>query len=117
MEQPIGGNTVQHDMMSEMARFILLSIMHSHIIREVEHYSTAQEIWNRLKIIYGCTSAARLRAMTFKFETYLMDCKHTTAELLESLVMIHDLKSAGNSFSNVQRVLATIRSLDDFENP
>ena len=81
----------------------MLSSMHNDLIGEFEDYPNAQKIWNQLKIAYGGTSATRLRALTLKFEQYVMDSKHSMAEHLRTIfASIHDLKVAGNNLSDEQ---------------
>ena len=77
--------------------------MHNDIIGEFEDYPNAQEMWNQLKIAYGRTSATRVRALTLKFEQYVMDSRHSMAEHLRTMsALIRDLKAAGNNLSNEQ---------------
>lgn len=54
----------------------------------------------------------RLRAMKFKFETYMINLKHTMLEHLRVLSpMICDLKPAVDNLSYAQQVIVTIQSL------
>ena len=58
-------------------------------------------MWNQLKIAYEGTSVTRLRALTLKFEQYVMDSKHSMAEHLRMMsTLICDLKVAGNNLSD-----------------
>ncbi|KAF7131512.1 hypothetical protein RHSIM_Rhsim09G0205400 [Rhododendron simsii] len=67
---------------------------------------TAKEMCERLKIAYGTTSATRLRALTLKFESYVMDPKHTMAENLRMMsAMIRNLKAAGYALTDEQLVM------------
>ena len=71
-------------------------------------------MWNQLKIAYGGTSATRLRALTLKFEQYVMDSKHSIVEHLRTMsALICDLKAAGNNLFDEQQVTAVIRSLPE----
>ncbi|XP_075663075.1 uncharacterized protein LOC142632583 [Castanea sativa] len=113
MMRPENGNTAQHRYDLETyeswvkkdhcARFTMLSSMHNDLIGEFENYPNAQEMWNQLKISYGGTSATILRALTLKFEKYVMDSKHSMAEHLRTMsTLIRDLKAASNNLSNEQ---------------
>ncbi|KAL0329258.1 UNVERIFIED_CONTAM: hypothetical protein Sradi_4912500 [Sesamum radiatum] len=55
------------------ARFTMLSYMHDNLIHEYEKYPMAKELWEVLKVAYGSTSATRLRALTIKFNQYVLD--------------------------------------------
>jgi len=54
------------------ACFVMLSSVHNDLISAFEDYKTAHEMWNALKLKYGETSATRLRALTFKFDSHKM---------------------------------------------
>ena len=96
------------------ACFTMLSSMHNDLIGEFEDYPNAQEMWNQFKIAYGGTSSTRLRALTLKFEQYVMDSKHSIAEHLRTMsALIHDLKATGNNLFDEQQVIAVIRSLPE----
>ena len=87
----------------------MLSSMHNDLIGEFEDYPNAQEVWNQLKIAYGGTSATRLRALTLKFEQYVMDSKHSMAEHLRTMsTLIRDLKAVGNNLFDEQQVIVVI---------
>ena len=86
--------------------------MHNDLIGKFEDYPNAQEVWNQLKIAYGGTSATRLRALTLKFEQYVMDSKHSMAEHPRTMsTLIRDLKAAGNNLFDEQQVTVVICSL------
>ena len=69
-------------------------------------------MWNQLKIAYGGTSATTLRALTLKFEQYVMDSKHRIVEHLRTMsTLIRDLKATGNNLSDEQQVITVIHSL------
>ena len=124
MMQPKNGNTTQHHRDLEAyeswvkkdrcACFTILSSMHNVLIGEFENYPNAQKMWNQLKIAVGGTSATRLRALTLKFEKYVMDSKHSLVEHLRTMsTLIRDLKATGNNLSDEQQVTAVIRSLPE----
>ena len=111
--RPENGNTAQHCRDLEAyeswvkkdrcACFTMLSSMHNDLIGEFEDYPNAQEMWNQLKIAYEGTSATRLRALTLKFEQYIMDSKHSMAEHLRTMfALIRDLKAVGNNLFDEQ---------------
>ena len=88
--------------------------MHNDLIGELEDYLNAQEMWNQFKIAYGGNSTTRLRALTLKFEQYVMDSKHSMAEHLRTMsALICDLKVAANNLSDEQQITAMIRSLPE----
>ena len=71
-------------------------------------------MWNQHKIAYEGTSATRLRALTLKFQQYVMDSKHSMAEHLRTMsALIRHLKAAGNNLFDEQQVTAVIRSLPE----
>ena len=113
MMQPGNGNTGQHHRGLEAykswvgkdwcARFTMLSSIHNDLIREFKDHPNVEEMWNQLKITYGGTSATRLRALTLKFEQYVMDSNHNMVEHLRTKsILIHDLKAASNNLSYEQ---------------
>lgn len=62
--------------------------------------------------------STKLDAMTLKFETNIMDPKHTMAGHLRIVsAMIRDLKSAGCYLGTNQQILSTIGSLPNFIEP
>ncbi|KAK4412424.1 hypothetical protein Salat_2889400 [Sesamum alatum] len=65
------------------AHFTMLSCMHDNLIREYEKYSMGKELWQVLKVAYGSTSATRLRALTLKFNQYVLDPKHSMIQHLD----------------------------------
>ncbi|KAL0404158.1 UNVERIFIED_CONTAM: hypothetical protein Sradi_2056600 [Sesamum radiatum] len=94
------------------ARFTMLSCMHDNLIREYEKYPTAKELWEVLKVAYGSTSATRLRALTLRFNQYVLDPKHSMIQHLDVVKdMIRELQNAGCELSDEQQVLAVLRSL------
>ena len=124
MMRPKNGNTAQHrrDLKvyeswvkkDRCAHFTMLSSMHNDLIGEFEDYPNAQEVWNQLRIAYGGTSTTTLRALTLKFEQYVMDSKLSMAEHLRTIsALIRDLKAAGNNLSNEQQVTIVIHSLPE----
>ena len=81
----------------------MLSSMHNDLIREFKDHPNAEEMWNQLKITYGGTLATRLRALTLKFEQYVMDSNHNMVEHLRTKsILTHDLKAASNNLSYEQ---------------
>ncbi|CAL5356408.1 unnamed protein product [Camellia sinensis] len=118
------GNTAQHRRdhdayangfkRDRSVRFTLLSCMHDDLIGEFEQFSTAKEMWDQLRLKYGGTTAARLRALTLKFNQYVMDPKHTMAEHLKVMsAIIKEMKAADNDLTDEQQILSVIRSLPD----
>ncbi|KAG5548704.1 hypothetical protein RHGRI_014154 [Rhododendron griersonianum] len=94
--------------------FTLLSCMHDDPLEEFENFQTTKAMWDQLRLKYGGTSATRLRALTLRFNQYVMDPKHTMAEHLRVMsAMIREMRSAGNDFTDEQQILAVIRSLPD----
>ncbi|KAG8371084.1 hypothetical protein BUALT_Bualt13G0050100 [Buddleja alternifolia] len=96
------------------ARFAMLSCMHDNLICEFEKYSTAKELWEVLQVMYGSTSATRLRALTLKSNQYVLDPKHSMIHHLNVMKdIIRDLQNAGSELTDEQLVLAVLRSLLD----
>ncbi|KAL0457635.1 UNVERIFIED_CONTAM: Retrovirus-related Pol polyprotein from transposon TNT 1-94 [Sesamum latifolium] len=88
--------------------------MHDNLIREYEKYPTAKELWEVLKVAYGSTSATRLRALTLRFNQYVLDPKHSMIQHLDVMKdMIRELQNAGCELSDEQQVLAVLRSLPE----
>ncbi|KAL0293772.1 UNVERIFIED_CONTAM: hypothetical protein Scaly_3135600 [Sesamum calycinum] len=91
------------------ARFTMLSCMHDNLIREYEKYPTAKELWEVLKVAYGSTSATRLRALTLRFNQYVLDPKHSMIQHLDVMKdMIRELQNAGCELSDEQQVLVVL---------
>ncbi|KAL0298980.1 UNVERIFIED_CONTAM: hypothetical protein Sradi_6557800 [Sesamum radiatum] len=62
-----------------------------------------------LKVAYGSTSATRLRALTFRFNQYVLDPKHSMIQHLDVMKdMIRELQNAGCELSDEQQVLAVL---------
>ncbi|KAL0292793.1 UNVERIFIED_CONTAM: hypothetical protein Scaly_3152800 [Sesamum calycinum] len=96
------------------ARFAMLSCMHDNLIREYEKYLTAKELWEVLKVAYGSTSATRLGALTFRFNQYVLDPKHSMIQHLDVMKdMIRELQNAGCELSDKQQDLVVLRSLPE----
>ncbi|KAL0378716.1 UNVERIFIED_CONTAM: hypothetical protein Sradi_3177100 [Sesamum radiatum] len=96
------------------ARFTMLSCIHDNLIREYEKYPTAKDLWKVLKVAYGRTSATRLRALTLRFNQYVLDTKHSMIQHLDVMKdMIRELQNAGCELSDEQQVLAVLRSLPE----
>ncbi|KAH9606930.1 hypothetical protein KSS87_009325, partial [Heliosperma pusillum] len=70
------------------ARFTMLFCMHNDLIGEFEMCPTAKDMCDKLKIVFGQTSATRLRALNLKWMDYSIDPKHNVTEHLR--VMIRD---------------------------
>ncbi|KAK4431023.1 hypothetical protein Salat_0864300 [Sesamum alatum] len=88
--------------------------MQDNLIREYEKYSTAKELCEVLKVVYSSTSTTRLRALTLKFNQYVLDLKHLMIQHLDVMKdMIRELQNAGTELSNEQQVLAVLRSLPE----
>ena len=105
MVLPEQGNTTQHHRdqaaydswfhKDYSARYTMLACMHDDLIKEFEVFPIAKEMWDQLKISFGSTTATRLRALTLKFNQYMMDPKHSmTRHLREMSGMIRELKAA-----------------------
>ncbi|KAL0342873.1 UNVERIFIED_CONTAM: hypothetical protein Sangu_1174700 [Sesamum angustifolium] len=85
------------------AHFTMLSCMHDNLIREYEKYPTAKELWEVLKIAYGSTSATILRALTLRFNQYVLDPKHSMIQHLDVMKdMILELQNACCELSDEQ---------------
>ncbi|XP_073152741.1 uncharacterized protein [Henckelia pumila] len=65
------------------ARFTMLSCMHDNLIRKFEKHRTTKELWEILKVKYGSTSVTRLRALTLKFNQYVLDPSHSMIQHLD----------------------------------
>ncbi|KAK4411886.1 hypothetical protein Sango_0261600 [Sesamum angolense] len=88
--------------------------MHDNLIREYEKYPTAKKFWEVLKVAYGSTSTTRLRALTLRFNQYVLDPKHSMIQHLDVMKdMIRELQNAGCELSDEQQVLAVLRSLPE----
>lgn len=68
------------------AWFTMLSSRHNNIIGELEYYRTIQEMWNRLKIAYSGVSTTKLRVLTLKLMTYMIDPEYTMVENLRDML-------------------------------
>ncbi|KAL0444847.1 UNVERIFIED_CONTAM: hypothetical protein Slati_2207400 [Sesamum latifolium] len=91
----------------------MLSCVHDNLIREYEKYPTAKELWEVLKIAYSSTSATRLRALTLRFNQYVLNLKHSMIQHLDVMKdMIRELQNVGCELSDEQ-VLAVLRSLPE----
>ncbi|KAL0421379.1 UNVERIFIED_CONTAM: Retrovirus-related Pol polyprotein from transposon TNT 1-94 [Sesamum latifolium] len=67
-----------------------------------------------LKVAYGSTSATRLRALTLRFNQYVLDPKNSMIQHLDVMKdMIRELQNAGCELSDEQQVLAVFRSLPE----
>ncbi|KAK4406484.1 hypothetical protein Sango_0654900 [Sesamum angolense] len=96
------------------ARFTMLSCMHDNLIREYEKYPTAKELWEGSKVAYSSTSATRLRALTLRFNQYVLDPKHSMIQHLNVMKdMILELQNSGCDLSDEQQVLVVLRSLPE----
>lgn len=77
----------------------------------------SKKFWVQLNILSSGMTTTRIRAITPKFDTYMMDPKHTMDEHLRIVsATIHDVKLAGKDLSDDQR-LATIRPYPIIGNP
>ncbi|KAL0457633.1 UNVERIFIED_CONTAM: hypothetical protein Slati_0390500 [Sesamum latifolium] len=95
-------------------RFTMLSCMHDNLIRDYEKYPTAKELWEVLKVAYGSTSATILRALTLRYNQYVLDPKYSMIQHLDVMKdMIRELQNAGCELSDEQQVLAVLRSLPE----
>lgn len=111
MVVPEEGTTVQHRWDMEQyqiwlkrdccAHFTMLSVMYNDLIGQFEECKTTKDMWEYLKLPFACTLAAKLRAMTLRFETYKMDPNSTMVEHLRKMSqLIRDLKSVSNNLSD-----------------
>ncbi|KAL0328083.1 UNVERIFIED_CONTAM: hypothetical protein Scaly_2240900 [Sesamum calycinum] len=67
-----------------------------------------------LKVAYGSTSATRLGALTFRFNQYVLDPKHSMIQHLDVMKdMIRELQNAGCELSDKQQDLVVLRSLPE----
>jgi len=88
--------------------------MHDDLIKEFETFPTALAMWDQLKCKFGGTTATRLRALTLRFNEYVIDPKHSMQEHLRTMsAMIRELKAAGVDLSDEQQILGVLRSLPD----
>ncbi|KAL0349922.1 UNVERIFIED_CONTAM: hypothetical protein Sradi_4141400 [Sesamum radiatum] len=93
------------------AHFTMLSCMQDNLIREYEKYPIAKELWD-LKVAYGSTSATRLSALTFRFNQYVLDPKHSMIQHLDVMKdMIQELQNASCDLYDEQQVLVVLRLL------
>lgn len=87
-------------------RFTMLSIMQDDIQGAL---LIAKEMWEQLKIAYGTTSTTRLRALTSKFDAYVMDPKHTMAKhLIAMSTIICELEGVCYSLIDKKQVTARL---------
>ncbi|KAH9608961.1 hypothetical protein KSS87_006063, partial [Heliosperma pusillum] len=94
------------------ARFTMLFCMHNDLIGEFEMCPTAKDMCDKLKIVFGQTSATRLRALNLKWMDYSIDPKHNVTEHLRVMsAMIRDLKAAGRDVPDKEQVVNVLRSL------
>ncbi|KAL0448762.1 UNVERIFIED_CONTAM: hypothetical protein Slati_1432600 [Sesamum latifolium] len=86
--------------------------MHDNLIREYEKYPTTKELWEGLKVAYGSTSATRLRALTLRFNKYVLDLKYSMIQHLDVMKdIIRELQNASCELSDEQQVLIVLRLL------
>lgn len=76
------------------ACFTLLACMHDDLVGE--HYSTTKEMWDQLRLKYGGTITTRFRALSLRFNQYIMVPKHTMVEHLTVIsTMVRKMKEIG----------------------
>ncbi|KAH9618858.1 hypothetical protein KSS87_009464, partial [Heliosperma pusillum] len=94
------------------ARFTMLFCMHNDLIGEFETCPTAKDMWDKLKVTFGQTSATRLRALNLKWMDYTINPKHNVTEHLRTMsAMIRDLKAAGRDVPDEEQIVNVLRSL------
>lgn len=94
------------------ARFTMLFCMHNDLIGEFETCLTAKDMWDKLKITFGQTSATRLRALNLKWMDYTIDPSHNVTEHLRIMsAMVRDLKAAGRDVPDEEQIVNVLRSL------
>lgn len=82
--------------------------MHDDLVGE--HYSTTKEMWDQLRLKYGGTITTRFRALTLRFNQYIMVPKHTMVEHLTVIsTMVRKMKEIGYDLIYEQHVLIVIR--------
>ncbi|KAK4425020.1 hypothetical protein Salat_1695600 [Sesamum alatum] len=90
---------------------------------EPEHGQTAQyprelDAYNKwrdqdLSVAYGSTLATRLRALTLRFNQYVLDPKYSMIQHRTLKDMIRELQNGGTELSDEQQVLVVLRSLPE----
>ncbi|KAL0302117.1 UNVERIFIED_CONTAM: hypothetical protein Scaly_3042900 [Sesamum calycinum] len=95
------------------ARFTMLSCMNDNLIREYKNYPMTKALLEVLKVAYDSTSATRLRALTLRFNQYVLDPKHSMIQHLDVMKdMIRELQNVSCELSDEQ-VLAIFRLLPE----
>jgi len=67
------------------ARYTLLSCMHDDLLGEFEGCPTAKDMWDRIKIRFGQTSATRLRTLRPKWMQFQLNAGRPMTEQLRAL--------------------------------
>ncbi|GAV79155.1 UBN2_2 domain-containing protein [Cephalotus follicularis] len=88
--------------------------MQDDLIGAYKNFTTAKEMWDRLRFDFGETSVTRLRSLVLKFEIYMKESKNLMTEHLRIMsTMIRGLNNVGNMLFDEQQVQDVIRSLLD----
>ena len=88
--------------------------MHNDLIGELEEHITTHALWDALKLKFGGTSGSRLRDLNIKFDSYKICPNHTMKQHLRAMsTMRCELKAAGNTLTETQKIQPGLRSLPD----
>ena len=83
------------------AHYTVLSCMHDDLLGEFERFSTPKDMWARVKIKFGQTSATRLHTLQLKWMQYTIDFGHNISEHLRTIsAMVRHLKVLGRDISD-----------------
>ena len=94
--------------------FTMLSNMHNDLIGKFEVHATTHAMWNALKLKFGGTFVTILRGLNIKLYSYKMCPNHTMKQHLRTMsTMIRELKAAGNTLTEEQKIQARLCSLPD----
>ena len=86
--------------------------MHNGALGEFEGCPTAKDMWDRLKIQFGQTSATRLCALRLKWMQFRLDGGRPMTEQLRTLSgIVRNLKAAGQDIPEDEQALNVIRAL------
>ena len=86
--------------------------MHDDLLGEFEGCPTAKDMWDRLKIWFGQTSATRIRTLCLKWMQFQLDVGRTMTEQLRTLSdIVRDLKAADQDIHEDGQALNVIRAL------
>ncbi|KAK4423055.1 hypothetical protein Salat_1888100 [Sesamum alatum] len=89
------------------AHFTMLGYRHNNLIREYEKYPIAKELSKVLKVAYGSNLTTRPRALTFKFNQYIIQHLDVMKD------MIQEVQRAGCELSDEKQVMFVFRLLPE----